>query len=51
MPNKPVGLVYIGLAAAEQEFARRFLWNGDRLANKESSVNAALELIRDYLTR
>lgn len=51
MPNKPVGLVYIGLAAAEQELARRFLWSGDRLTNKESSVNAALELILDYLAR
>jgi nicotinamide-nucleotide amidase len=49
MPNKPVGLVYIGLAAADREFARRFQWNGGRLANKESSVNAALEIILDYL--
>lgn len=51
MPNKPVGLVYIGLATPEGDSFKRFNWDGDRASNKRSSVSAALELLRSYLAR
>ncbi len=51
MPGKPVGLVWIGLSAAGLEKAYRFLWNGDRLKNKELSAEAALQLLLDYLQK
>ena len=48
-PDKPVGLVYIALSAADAELCQRHVWQGDRLANKEQSAEAALQLIRRYL--
>ena len=49
MPNKPVGLVYIALAAPDGEWVERHVWEGDRLTNKELSAQAALELLQRYL--
>jgi PncC family amidohydrolase len=48
-PEKPVGLTYVSLAAEDAEWCRRFMWSGDRLGNKEASVEAALQLVRRYL--
>jgi PncC family amidohydrolase len=49
MPDKPVGLVYIALSARDQEACHRFVWEGDREANKAHSAQAALELLVAYL--
>lgn len=49
MPGKPVGLVYIGMSAAEGDWAWKFLWKGERVQNKISSAEAALQLLMDYL--
>lgn len=49
MPDKPVGSTWVGLAAPKGEWARRFVWSGDRLENKEFSAEAALQLVLDYL--
>ena len=49
-PEKPVGLVYIGLAAEDAEFAEKHVWAGDRESNKAQSAEAALKLILRYLT-
>jgi len=49
MPEKPVGTTWIGLSTPEGEWARHFVWGGDRLANKEFSAEAALQLVLDYL--
>jgi PncC family amidohydrolase len=49
MPEKPVGLTWIGFVAPEGESARRFVWDGDRAKNKELSAEAALRLVLDYL--
>ena len=49
MPGKPVGLVWIGMSAAGLERAYRFLWDGDRLKNKELSAEMTLKLLLDYL--
>lgn len=51
MPGKPVGLVWLGLSARDAELARSFVWNGDRVSNKEQSAQAALELVLEYLRR
>ena len=41
---KPVGLTYVAVAAAQGVDVRRFVWNGDRSANKEASAAAVLEI-------
>ncbi len=51
LPNKPVGLVYIALLAANADSCTRFVWNGSRIENKQSSANAALEMLQEYLER
>jgi len=48
-PDKPVGLVYVALSAADVELCQRHVWQGDRLANKERSADAALQLLLAYL--
>ena len=48
-PDKPVGLVYVALSASGVELCQRYVWQGDRLANKEQSAEAALQLLLSYL--
>jgi PncC family amidohydrolase len=47
--DKPVGLTYIALAAPNGEWSERHVWDGDRLAVKEQSADAALRLVQRYL--
>jgi PncC family amidohydrolase len=47
--TKPVGLHYVGLSAADGTWVRRFVWDGDRAHNRESTADAALRLVLDYL--
>jgi PncC family amidohydrolase len=47
---KPVGLTYVAVADADGVEVRRFIWAGDRSANRESSARAALELLLDRLS-
>lgn len=48
--EKPVGLTYIGLATPQGvRRVKRFVWDGDREANKQSSAAAALRMILDEL--
>ena len=49
-PDKPVGLVYVGLAMREGAWARRFLWTGDRRDNKTQTAEAALSWLIEHLT-
>jgi nicotinamide-nucleotide amidase len=44
--EKPVGLVYIGLADEVQSSSRKFLFPGDRQFIRTLAVNAALDMIR-----
>ncbi len=48
-PGKPVGLVYIALAAEGVMRCERHLWPHDRLGNKEASAQRALEMLVEYL--
>ncbi|MFQ6117082.1 MAG: CinA family protein [Candidatus Bipolaricaulia bacterium] len=47
--EKPVGLVYIALAAPGEELCERHVWQGDRGENKRRSAERALELLKEYL--
>lgn len=49
MPHKPVGLAYIGMSAPGGDWVWKFLWQGNRVENKETSSNAALSLLLNYL--
>ena len=47
--EKPVGLVFIGLATPQGVRVEQHEWAGDREANKRYSADAALDLLRRYL--
>lgn len=49
--EKPVGLVYIGLADQDGVQVRRFVWDGTRAENKQRSAEAALTLLHEHLER
>lgn len=49
-PGKPVGLVYIALVDKQgYERCERYVWEADRVGNKELSAEAALQMLLDYL--
>jgi PncC family amidohydrolase len=50
-PSKPVGLTYVAIATETDRDVRRFVWRGDRHANKLASAKACLELLADRLER
>lgn len=47
--EKPVGLVYIGLAGNGDTVVRRFVFDGDRSAVRESAVKEALAMLLNAL--
>jgi PncC family amidohydrolase len=47
--EKPVGLTYVGVADAEGVDVRRFVWPGDRAANRHDSAAAVLEALLSRL--
>lgn len=49
MPGKPVGLVWIGLSTASGDQAWSYIWQGDRLYNKDRSAEQALRLVLEFL--
>lgn len=49
-PDKPVGLVWIGLSAPGIDEAWSYIWNGDRIQNKELTAQQALQLLVDFLS-
>jgi PncC family amidohydrolase len=48
-PEKPVGLTWIGISAPGSEQAWRYIWQGDRILNKELSAEEALKLLLNHL--
>lgn len=48
-PEKPVGLVYVALSAADAQLCHRHVWQGDRASNNEQSTKAVLHLVKIYL--
>jgi PncC family amidohydrolase len=51
MPEKPVGLTWIGLSAGDFEEARSFVFPGDRVQVKEQAAEQALQMLSEYLER
>jgi PncC family amidohydrolase len=49
LPDKPVGTTWFGLATDTGEWARHFVWDGDRVQNKHHSSEAALQFVLDFL--
>lgn len=47
--EKPVGLTWIALVDPDGERVEHHIWSGDRIANKERSAEAALELLVEAL--
>ncbi len=47
--DKPIGLTWVGLSTFDHEEAQQFVWDGDRLRNKDESAQATLQLLIDYL--
>ncbi len=50
-PDKPVGLVWLGLSTRGVEQAQQTFWKGDRLQIKEQAAEAALALLLDCLLK
>ncbi|MHB0976005.1 MAG: CinA family nicotinamide mononucleotide deamidase-related protein [Candidatus Aquicultorales bacterium] len=48
-PEKPVGLIYIGLSSGEAEDVRESTFPGTRWAIRERATQQALNLLRNYL--
>ena len=48
-PSKPVGTVWVGLAAQQGAWARLFHFPGNRSYNQAAAAEAALALLLDYL--
>jgi nicotinamide-nucleotide amidase len=49
-PHKPIGLVYVALAAVDAHECRECRWEGNRWQNREWSTRVALELLLEYLS-
>ncbi len=48
-PEKPVGLVYLGAAIGPHTTSARYIFNGDRRAIREQSVQASLNLLQSLI--
>lgn len=49
--EKPVGLVYIAVSTTKNVVVKKFQFTGNRIQNKESTCNAALEMLLDNLNK
>ncbi len=47
--QKPVGTIYIGIAAAEENWVTKFRFSGDRWQIRNLTAQSGLDLIRKYL--
>ncbi len=48
--EKPVGLVYIAVSIPNNTIVKKFQFSGDRLENKKSTCDAALQMLLDIIT-
>lgn len=49
LPGKPMGLTHIHLSAEGTEIGERYVWDADRMGNKQRSAEAVLRLVMGYL--
>jgi len=50
-PQKPVGLVWLGLSTPDGDHAYKYIWDGDRQKNKQLTAEQALRLVVEYLQK
>ena len=50
-PEKPVGTVFIGVAGHGWQVVRRMLFAGDRVAVRAQTIETALTMLTEQLTR
>ena len=50
-PEKPVGLVWIGLSTQEGDYSWSFVWQGSRSENKNASAKQALIQLKKVLEK
>ena len=48
--EKPVGLVYISVSTEKDNIVKKFIFTGDRIQNKVSTCNVALNMLLEILT-
>ena len=48
-PAHPVGLTFIGLSTPNGTQVRQFVFDGNRIENKQASADEALRMVLDYL--
>jgi nicotinamide-nucleotide amidase len=49
LPDKPVGTTWFALSASDGQWTYLHQFGGNRLQNKASAVNTALQILLDYL--
>jgi nicotinamide-nucleotide amidase len=49
-PGKPLGLFYIGFSYEGGTYSRKYNFSGDRMKNRQSAADAALEWLSDFLS-
>jgi len=49
--EKPVGLAWLGLSAAELEQAEQFMFSGDRYQIKKQATQTAIQLLIEFLAK
>lgn len=47
--DKPIGLTWIGISIPKHERTWKFVFQGDRIQNKEEAAERALQMLVDYL--
>ncbi len=50
-PERPVGLFYLGLASRDENLSQKHIFPGNREENKRDAVEAALNMLKQYLVR
>jgi nicotinamide-nucleotide amidase len=51
IPEKPVGLFYLGMAARDASLSQKHTFPGNREENKRDAAEAALNMLKQYLLR
>ncbi|MCM8807165.1 MAG: CinA family protein, partial [Candidatus Omnitrophica bacterium] len=50
-PEKPVGLVWIGVCSKKNLYAKKFIFTGDRKTIRERAVYKGFELLREEILK
>jgi len=51
IPEKPLGLFYLGMSVGEESLSQKHVFPGNRNGNKRDAAEAALNMLKQYLLR